>query len=143
MKKFLLSAFVIFSFIAYSLQQKNNGKMPAITPPNVNNTMPSSISRQTSSSYKDGTYTGDVADALYGNLQVQAIIQNGKITDVKFLQYPNDGSTSRYINTQAGPILAQEAIQKQNENVDIVSGATASSQAFIQSLGSALAKAKG
>lgn len=91
--------------------------------------------------YKDGEYTGTVADAFYGNIQVKAIISGGKITDVQFLQYPNDRSTSIMINTQAMPMLKQEAITAQSANVDIVSGATDSSNAFIQSLGSALSQA--
>ena len=91
--------------------------------------------------YKDGTYTGNPADAFYGNIQVQAIISGGRITDVQFLQYPNDRSTSIAINSQAMPYLKQEAIQAQSANVDIVSGATDSSQAFQESLASALSQA--
>lgn len=92
--------------------------------------------------YKNGTYTGSVADAFYGNLQVQAVISGGRITDVIFLQYPNDNSTSQYVNSQADPMLKQEAIQAQSAQVDIISGASASSQAFRQSLADALAQAK-
>lgn len=94
------------------------------------------------SGYKDGTYTGDAADAFYGMIQVQSTITGGKITNVQFLQAPNDRGTSIYINSQADPLLAQEAIQAQSANVNIVSGATDSSNAFIQSLQSALDKAK-
>jgi len=82
-----------------------------------------------------------VADAYYGNVQVRATISGGKITGVTFLQYPHTHSTSVYINQQAMPYLQQEAIKAQGANVDIVSGATYTSQAFIQSLGSALAQA--
>jgi len=92
--------------------------------------------------YADGTYTGSSADAYYGTVQVKAYIQNGKLADVQFLQYPNDRSTSRAINNQAIPQLQSEAVSAQSANVDIVSGATYTSQAFIQSLGSALAQAK-
>lgn len=91
--------------------------------------------------YKDGQYTGSVADAYYGNVQVKAIIKSGKISDVQFLQYPSDRNTSIVINTQAMPILVQEAVQAQSSNVDIVSGATETSSAFRQSLASALAQA--
>ncbi len=92
--------------------------------------------------YKDGVYTGSVADAYYGLVQVQATIKNGLITNVAFLSYPNDRSTSVYINSQAMPMLTQEAIQAQSANVDIISGASATSGAFQQSLASALALAK-
>jgi uncharacterized protein with FMN-binding domain len=92
--------------------------------------------------YIDGFYTGSVADAYYGYVQVKAIISGGKITDVQFLNYPQDRSTSREINSQAMPYLTQEAIQAQSANVDTVSGATETSRAFRESLSSALAQAK-
>ena len=92
-------------------------------------------------SYKKGIYTGDVADAFYGNVQVEATISGGKISDVKFLQYPNERQTSIEINSQATPMLIQEAIQAQSAQVDGVSGATQTSIAFRQSLQSALSKA--
>lgn len=92
--------------------------------------------------YKNGTYIGSIADAYYGNVQVRLIIAGGKITDVQFLAYPNDRQTSLSINTQAIPDLKNEAIVAQSANVDIVSGATATSQAFVQSLQSALSQAK-
>jgi uncharacterized protein with FMN-binding domain len=91
--------------------------------------------------YKNGTYTGSVADAFYGNIQVQVVITGGNITDVIFLQYPSDRQTSIDINSQAMPYLKQEAIQAQSAQVAGVSGATATSQAYIQSLGSALQQA--
>lgn len=96
----------------------------------------------TSSGLKDGTYVGDAEDAFYGNIQVQATISQGKITNVQFLQAPNDRGTSIEINAQADPLLAQEAIQAQSAQVDVVSGATDSSNAFVQSLQTALDKAK-
>lgn len=95
-----------------------------------------------SSRYRDGSYVGSVADAYYGYVQVKAVIRNGAIADVQFLQYPNTHSYSVYVNSQAMPYLTQEAVQAQNANVDIVSGATQTSLAFIQSLGSALTQAK-
>lgn len=91
--------------------------------------------------YKDGTYTGPAVDAYYGYIQVQAVVSGGKLADVVFLQYPNDRGTSIQINSQAMPYLKEEALQAQSANVNIVSGASDSSQAFIESLGSALAMA--
>jgi uncharacterized protein with FMN-binding domain len=92
--------------------------------------------------YKDGSYTGSVQDAFYGNIQVQAVITGGRIIDVIFLQFPNDNRTSQYINAQADPMLKQEAIQAQSAQVNGVSGASASSQAFQASLADALTQAK-
>jgi uncharacterized protein with FMN-binding domain len=92
--------------------------------------------------YTDGTYTGAAADAYYGTVQIQVVIQNGKLVTVNFLSYPSDRRTSQYINAQAMPQLKSEAIAAQSANVSGVSGASDTSAAFIQSLGSALTQAK-
>jgi uncharacterized protein with FMN-binding domain len=92
--------------------------------------------------FKDGSYTGTLADAYYGNIQVRAIIQNGALNDVELLDYPSHSRTSEYINGRALPELTSEAIAAQNAKVDIVSGATQTSKAFRESLAAALAQAK-
>lgn len=118
-----------------------------VNPPKSTATIPApattpSTSVINSGIYKDGAYTGNVADAYYGNVQVKAVISNGKITDVIFLDYPHDRNTSVKINTQAMPYLKSEAIAAQSASVDVVSGASATSGAFNESLASALAQAK-
>ncbi len=152
MKKFIpitLLAIVFFALV-WIRSFKNNDENVTVGNSNQTNltstpTPSSSGGNSTPTSsfakYKDGTYTGQVADAFYGNLQVQATISGGKITDVQFLQYPNDNGTTLEVNKQAMPILKQEAITKQAANVDIVTGASQSSQAFQQSLQSALNQA--
>jgi uncharacterized protein with FMN-binding domain len=92
--------------------------------------------------YRDGDYTGTEVDAYYGLVQVQATIKQGKLADVQFLEYPNDRRTSIRINNIAMPYLQQEAIQAQSARVDLISGATLTSQAFVQSLEMALNSAK-
>lgn len=92
--------------------------------------------------YKNGIYTGAVANAYYGNVEVQATVQGMKVTTVTFLQYPNTHSTSRSINAHAMPILQQEAIQAQSAQVDSVSGASLTSKAFVESLTVALGQAQ-
>ncbi|RAZ91015.1 FMN-binding domain-containing protein [Mesorhizobium hawassense] len=91
--------------------------------------------------YADGVYTGPAADAYYGIIQLQALVQGGRLTALKILKYPNDRRTSVSINRQALPMLRDEAISAQSADVDIISGATLTSRAFIQSLGGALKKA--
>ena len=147
MKKIVVTGFVIIVFVLYAIYH-NSATAVVSTASSKNNGVSATdasvgtASSQTTGTYKDGTYTGSAADAFYGTIQVQATIQNGKITDVQFLQYPNDRDDSIQINQMAMPQLKQEAIQAQSANVDIVSGATDSSQAFMQSLGSALSQAK-
>ncbi|TIS51722.1 MAG: FMN-binding protein, partial [Mesorhizobium sp.] len=91
--------------------------------------------------FTDGTYAGPVTDAYYGPIQIQASIQGGRLTALKVLKYPSDRRTSVRINRQALPMLRDEAISAQSANVDIISGATLTSRAFIQSLDGALRKA--
>ena len=105
-------------------------------------TASSATTTATSGIYKDGQYKGSPADAHYGTVQVNAIIEGGKLVDVQFLSYPDSRSYSVEINTYAMPILTAEAIKAQSANVDIVTGATMTTQAFIISLTSALNQAK-
>ena len=93
--------------------------------------------------YRNGTFTGVNANAFYGQVQVQVVIQNGKIASVNFLNYPQDRRTSARINSFAVPALQSEAIQAQSARVDVISGATLTSEAFMVSLQSALNNARG
>jgi uncharacterized protein with FMN-binding domain len=92
--------------------------------------------------YADGAYTGRAVDAYYGLVQVKAIVQGGRLVAIKVLQYPSDRRTSLMINRQALPMLRDEAIQAQSANIDIISGATLTSDAFLLSINSALNQAK-
>lgn len=150
MKKLILSIGVVLTFIAYSFQQRGEGTGQVIAPSTTTSSPTATTqpavstggSTQTTTTYKDGSYTGQPADAYYGYVQIKVAISGGRIIDVQFLQYPNDQSTSRMINHQAMPYLQQEVIQAQNANVNVISGATDTSMAFIQSLTSALNQAQ-
>jgi uncharacterized protein with FMN-binding domain len=109
-------------------------------PPTATDVRPTETAT-TAGAFKDGTYDGGGADAHWGTVEVQAVITNGRISDVVFVQYPNHRNRSQEINSRAMPELTQEAIQAQDSNVDLVSGATDTSEAFIQSLANALSQA--
>lgn len=148
MKKYILGIAVALIFLAYSHVLRNQHSVPVVAPALLshnNPTKPVSATTPTSTTpgpgYKDGTYTGSVENAFYGNVQVSAIIQDGKLTTVNFEEYPNDNPNSININQQAMPYLKQEAIQAQSAKVSIVTGATLTSQAFVRSLTNALSQA--
>lgn len=92
-------------------------------------------------SYRDGTYNGDSEGTPYGTVQVAAVISGGKITDVKFLQMPNDRGHTQEVTAYAEPYLKDETIQKQSAHIDFVSGATTTSDAYEMSLQAALDQA--
>jgi uncharacterized protein with FMN-binding domain len=91
--------------------------------------------------YIDGTYTGDPGPTRWGDVQVAVTIAGGSISDVQFLIYPDGDTRSAEINAQATGMLVQEAIEAQSAEVQVISGATFTSQAFTQSLDSALSQA--
>ncbi len=91
--------------------------------------------------YANGTYTGPVTNAYYGTMQIQAIVRGGKLSAIRVLRYPDTHGASISINSQALPMLRDEVIAAQSANVDVISGATLSSDAFIRSLSGALSKA--
>lgn len=147
MKKYLPISAVLLAFFSLVFLKNSRPDDDDNIAVGKNNSQPSgSDSKPTptvsnSGNYRDGIFTGSLEDAYYGNYQVGAVINNGKITDINFLVYPNDNRTSRSINSQAMVYLKAEAIQIQSAQVDIVSGASSSSEAFIRSLSSALKKA--
>ena len=101
----------------------------------------SGAARVASARLTDGTYDGRREYAYYGYVKVQAVIKAGRLTDVRLYEYPNDNGRSHYINTVALPYLLQEAADAQSWKVDLISGATFTSNAFAKSLQAALARA--
>ena len=84
------------------------------------------------------TYTGASAPTRWGDVQVTITVSNGKITDVAVPVYPNGNGRDEEINAYALPVLRQETLSAQNANINTVSGATVTSDGYLQSLQSAL-----
>jgi uncharacterized protein with FMN-binding domain len=74
-------------------------------------------------------------------VKVQVVVSNGRISDVKALQLPSDRAQSAYISQVAGPLLRNEVLQAQSARIDIISGATYTSDSYAQSTESALQQA--
>jgi uncharacterized protein with FMN-binding domain len=87
------------------------------------------------------TIAGQAIQTRYGVVQVQIVVAQAKILNVSFLQLTADDPRSQDINDQAGPILLQETLAAQSANIDSVSGATYTSDGYLQSLQSALDQA--
>jgi uncharacterized protein with FMN-binding domain len=86
---------------------------------------------------------GDVIPTRFGDVQVEVVESGGKITDVKALQLPFDRRRSNEISQYSEPILRSEVLQAQSAQIDSVSGATYTSDAYVASLQSALDRAGG
>lgn len=87
------------------------------------------------------TVTGDAEDTPYGPVQVRVTLSGGRITYVSVVRVPQDSRRDLEINSYAVPILNQEALRAANAHIDVVSGATYTSEGYIQSLQSALDRA--
>jgi uncharacterized protein with FMN-binding domain len=94
--------------------------------------------KPTASGLKSGSFAGQSFANPYGNVQVKVVISGGKITSVKTIQYPNGHQQSVFINSQALPLLEQEVLKAQSAQINIISGATFTSQGYAQSVQSAL-----
>jgi uncharacterized protein with FMN-binding domain len=102
---------------------------------------PSSGSSSSSSSPTSGSVTGAVADTRWGPVQVRITVAGGAITDVSVVQYPDSNGKDQEINSQALPVLIRETLKAQNAHIDMVSGATYTSDGYVTSLQSALDQA--
>lgn len=87
------------------------------------------------------TIAGQAIQTQYGVVQVQVIVSGSTIKNVSFLQLTADDPRSAAINSQAAPILLQQTLSAQSANIDGVSGATYTSEGYVQSLQSALDQA--
>ena len=91
-----------------------------------------------------------VGVSRWGDLQVAIKVQittksvagktqkTWKVTKVDFPVYPDHSQRSAYISSQALPLLRQELLQLKGTSIRVVSGATDTSYAFVDAVGSAL-----
>ena len=84
------------------------------------------------------TYTGSTAQTRWGPVQVTITVVEGKITDVGVPVYPTENPRDQEINAYALPILRQEVLAAQSAKIDAVSGATVTSDGYVESLQAAL-----
>ena len=86
---------------------------------------------------KSGTFTGATSNTQYGPVDVTVTLSNGKITNASgSLEGQGDS-----IGQNALPVLNGEAVSAQSASISAVSGASYTSQGYIQSLQSALDQA--
>jgi uncharacterized protein with FMN-binding domain len=86
----------------------------------------------------DGTFTGDTVQTRWGPVQVQISVSGGKITAADVVQVPQNNPRDVEINSYAVPVLNSEVVQAQSAQIDTVSGATVTSDGYLQSLQSAI-----
>jgi uncharacterized protein with FMN-binding domain len=128
---------LLFGYHTSTNKTSSAATVPSTSGPTT--TSPNASSGSGSSDIK--TYTGSVAQTRWGPVQVKITVQSGKITKVTVLQQPNGNPKDAEINSYALPILINETTQTQSADIDMVSGATVTSQGYVQSLQAALDEA--
>lgn len=119
-----------------SMETKVQPSSLVIDKPNeVNGNKSSVASSQPGQKYKDGTFNGTGMNRR-GEIEVAVTINKDKITDAQITNWGMHYSESDIVG------MPGEVIKRQSANVDFVSGATYSSQAFTDAIQDALNKAQ-
>lgn len=111
---------------------------PASSPAHHKGTSSKKSGTTTSAPPARRTVTGAVVQTPYGNVQVRVTLAGKRITKVTAVHLTDSSSTSVEISAGAAPILRQEAMSAQSAKIDLVSGATYTSEGYKTSLQSAL-----
>ncbi len=110
------------------------------TPAATATSTPTATATSTAKATGTRTATGDVEPTQYGNAQVRVTVSGGKITKIEALQLQGNDPKSVAISSYAEPLLRASALSKQGADIDMVSGATYTSESYQASLQSALDK---
>lgn len=142
MKSFKHSTFLVLCGVAFSaaLQGEVLAAIPATPDPALAIATDPNTQEARALVLHDGTFVGGSYSAYYGPVQVQVTVSGGAIVDAKAIKFPNKSGTSRSINRQALPYLQQELINAQSGRIDLISGATLTSRAYVKSVRDALNK---
>lgn len=116
--------------------------VPQVATPTTPTTQTPTQTPTTASGLMDGTYTGQSASTRFGPVQVALTVSGGQITAVDVVDYPDSNSHDRQINERAIPQLVSETLDAQSADIDMVSGATYTSDGYLQSLQSAIDQAQ-
>jgi uncharacterized protein with FMN-binding domain len=134
---FVGTVVAVVLLFSYRTSTSGAGGTGTAAPPGVVTPAPSGAA----TSGTDVVANGTVAQTRWGPVQVQVRIASGKITDVKALQVPNGNRRDVEINAYAVPRLRAEVLAAQSANIDAVSGATVTSDGYVNSLQAALDQA--
>jgi uncharacterized protein with FMN-binding domain len=91
-----------------------------------------------------GTITakGPLLQTPFSSIQVQAWVHRGRLVDVKTLSLTGSDAHTNALNSRAEPILRREALEAGSADIDTVTGATGTSESWINSLAGAIEAAR-
>jgi len=86
--------------------------------------------------------TGPLLATPFSSIQVRAELTRGRLSGVQTLSLTGADEHTRTINARAEPILREEALLAGSADIDVVSGATYTSESWIESLRAAIRTAR-
>jgi uncharacterized protein with FMN-binding domain len=89
------------------------------------------------------TGTGQIVTTPFSVIQVRVTFTGRQLTRVETVELSGTGARTQAINAHAEPILREEALKAGSAKIDVVSGATYTSESYIDSLQSAIDRARG
>ncbi|MGI8695351.1 MAG: FMN-binding protein [Mycobacteriales bacterium] len=109
---------------------------PPATPPSSSTRPPATPPQPTVATSR--TVVGAPIATPYGTVQVRSTLTGNHLTAITVLQAPSDNPRSQQLTSYATPILRHEALAAGSAQIDIVSGASYTSDGYAQSLQSTL-----
>ena len=88
------------------------------------------------------TGRGPLVDTPFSAIQVEATVHRGRLVDVRTLVLSGDDTHTQALNARAEPILREEALEAGSADIDTVTGATYTSESWIDSLQAAIERAR-
>jgi uncharacterized protein with FMN-binding domain len=132
---------LLFGYHTSTSSEMSAGTSSVLAPPADGGSQTSGTAGSGTATGSTATVTGDSTDTRWGPVQVAITVANGTITDVTVVDYPSGNGRDRQINARALPILVRETKDAQSADIDMVSGATVTSEGYLGSLQSALDRA--
>ena len=119
----------------------NSALRPTATPPAIAREQPARPT-PTPDPRRTRSATGPAFATPFSLIQVRATLTDGRLTGVETVALAGDGPHTEALNARAEPILREEALRAGSADIDVVSGATSTSQIWIESLRGAIEKAR-
>jgi uncharacterized protein with FMN-binding domain len=119
---------------------------PVIPPPRVTPPEPEVRRVSTRPATASGpvrTGTGRIVTTPFSVIQVRVTLTGRQLTRVETVELSGTGARTQAINAHAEPILREEALKSGTARIDVVSGATYTSESYRDSLQSAIDDARG
>jgi uncharacterized protein with FMN-binding domain len=85
----------------------------------------------------------ETATTPFSIISVRVTLTGGELTRVETVELTGNGARTEAINARAEPILREEALKAGSAKIDVVSGATYTSQSYRRSLQAAIDRARG